>query len=474
MVVMKKTTRAYNRKTPRIQSLQKQKTPPVYDTIIVGAGPAGLFAAYELSRLKPKTKILIIEQGKPLEDRLATDTVSGVGGSGTYSDGKLHFTLELSHEKLLDLFSREEYQKELEYVDTLFTSFGVTAPYTPKNLKDAEELVHFCQKNGVHLYIRKCRHVGSDFLPKVIKRMVSILKRRGVDMICNTKIETINTKDGHIENIATTTSTFKAKNYMLAPGRLGASWLQRQARTIGLHYMYQKVEIGVRVEFPAAIMEEHSRILHENIYSVRTPTYDNVVRTFCPCPNGKVAIENYGDYICVNGYSNAGSKTKNSNFNLTTEVQLTQPVENTTDYAISIAKTATIIGGGKPILQRLADLQSGRRSTWERISRSYVTPTLLDVTPGDISMALPHRIVASILEGIVMLDRVLPGLNSGSTLLYAPEVKLRGNRIKVNRSMQTEIPNLYVAGDGAGTSGNIVGAAISGIFAARGIIANTE
>lgn len=445
---------------------QKLKT---YDTIIVGAGPAGLFAAYELSILRPKTKILVIEHGKPIETRLSTDTVSGVGGSGTYSDGKLHFTLELSHEKLLDLFSREEYQKELSYVDKLFTSFGVKAPYTPKDIKEAEDLVSFCQKNGVHLYIRRCRHVGSDFLPKIIKHLVSILKKRKVEILCNTKIEKIHKTDGRIESIASSDRTFQAKNYLIAPGRLGASWLQKQAYNLGLHYSYQKVEIGVRVEFPAAIMENHSRILHENIYSVRTPTYDDVVRTFCPCPNGSVAIENYGDYICVNGYSNAGSHTKNSNFNLTTEIQLTEPVENTTDYAIAIAKTATIIGGGKPILQRLFDLQNGRRSTWSRISKSYVVPTLRDVTPGDISMALPHRVVTDILEGITILDRVLPGLNSGSTLLYAPEVKLRGNRIQVNRDMQTEIANLFVAGDGAGTSGNIVGAAISGIFAARGI-----
>jgi hypothetical protein len=441
----------------------------LYDTIIVGAGPAGLFAAYELTKLRPKSRILIIEQGKAIEERLQTDTVSGVGGSGTYSDGKLHFTLELSHEKLLDLFTREEYQMELAYVDKLFTSLGVTAPYTPKNMDEAQALVHYCQKNGVHLYIRKCRHVGSDFLPKVIKRMVKILKQKKVKILCNTKIETINKKHGVIESITSSGKQFAAKTYLIAPGRLGASWLQKQARTLGLHFTYQKVEIGIRVEFPAAIMEEHSKILHENIYSVRTPTYDNVVRTFCPCPNGLVAIENYGDYVCVNGHSNAGSKTNNSNFNLTTEIQLTEPVENTTDYAIAIAKMTTLIGGGKPIIQRLADLQSGRRSTWERIRRSYVLPTLLDVTPGDISMALPHRIVTSILEGIALIDKVLPGLNSGSTLLYAPEVKLRGNRIQVDRSMQTEISNLFVAGDGAGTSGNIVGAAISGIYAARGI-----
>jgi len=441
----------------------------IYDLIIIGAGPAGLFSAFELIKIKPKSKILIIELGKPLKDRLSSETVSGIGGSGTYSDGKLHFTIALSHEKLLDLFSRDEYQAEIDYVDNLFTKFGVKAKYTPSNFNEAQKLVNFCQRNGVQLYIRKCRHVGTDFLPKVVQKIVNFLSAHKVEFLCNTKAETIRVSDGKVVGITDSKTEYVAKSYLIAPGRLGTSWLQKQARSIGLTYTYQKVEIGVRVEFPASVMEEHSKILHENIYSVRTPTYDNVIRTFCPCPNGQVAIENYGDYVCVNGHSNADKKTGNSNFDLTTEVQLTEPVENTTDYAISIAKTASIIGGGKPIIQRLADLQAGRRSTWKRIERSYVVPTLKDVTPGDISMALPHRIVTNILEGIVVLDKVLPGLNSGSTLIYAPEVKLRGNRIKINKFMQTEIPNLFVAGDGAGTSGNIVGAAISGIFAARGI-----
>jgi hypothetical protein len=217
-------------------------------------------------------------------------------------------------------------------------------------------------------------------------------------------------------------------------------------------------------------MAEHSKIMHENIYSIQTPTFDDTVRSFCPCPNGRVALEQYGSYISVNGYSNSHSTSPNSNFNLTTEVQLTDPIENTTDYAILIAKTASLLGGNKPLLQRLADLRAGRRSTWDRIDKSYVNPTLKEVTPGDIALALPYRTVTNLLEGLEILDKVLPGVNSGSTLLYAPEIKLRGNRLKINGKMQTQIKNLYVAGDGPGTSGNIVGAAVSGIFAAKGMM----
>lgn len=443
-----------------------------YDFIIVGAGPAGLFAAYELTKGKRagKQKVLIIEQGKSIEKRKKTETMIGVGGAGTFSDGKLHYTPVLSHEKLLDIFTVAEYQEIVDYVDFLFNKkFGVNSPYTPQNQEEAQNLICLCQKNGIQLFSRRCQHIGSDILPKIVNNIVEVLKKQGVEIICETKIEEILVKNGLISGLKSGKKTFQAQKYLIAPGRIGTQWLQNQAKKIGLDYSYQKVEIGVRVEFPAGIMREHSKIMHENIYALRTPTFDDIVRTFCPCPNGRVAIENYAGYISVNGYSNANGDSNNSNFNLVTVFQLTDPVENTTDYAISIAKTATIIGGGKPILQRLADLQAGRRSTWKRIRRSYVIPTLKEVTPGDISLALPHRAVTNTLEGLEILDRVLPGINSGSTLLYAPEIKLRGNRIKINKKMQTKIKNLFVAGDGAGASGNIVGAAVSGILAIKGM-----
>lgn len=442
----------------------------IYDVAIVGAGPAGLFAAYELVKNpKHKRKIIIIEKGKSIETRTPKETMCGVGGAGTFSDGKLHFTPVLSHEKILDVVDRDVYIDNINYVDQLFTKFGVTAAYTPDNLDEAQKLVEFCQRKGVKLYIRKCRHVGSDHLPKVIAKMTKFLKKNGVKFKCETEVSEILTQDNLVIGLKTKDQVYRAKKYLIAPGRVGAKWLQTQAKKMGLKYSYQKVEIGVRVEFPAGIMTKHSDIMHENIYSVQTPTFDDTVRTFCPCPKGKVALENYGDYISVNGYSNADGNSLNSNFNLTTEIQFTNPIENTTDYAILLAKTASLLGGGKPLLQRLADLKAGRRSTWDRINKSYIHYTLKDVTPGDIALALPYRIIVNLLEGLAILDRVLPGLNSGSTLLYAPEIKLRGNRLKIDKNLKTEIENLYVAGDGPGAAGNIVGAAVSGIIAAQGM-----
>lgn len=216
-------------------------------------------------------------------------------------------------------------------------------------------------------------------------------------------------------------------------------------------------------------MKRHAEALYEIVFKIHTRTYDDIIRTFCSCPNGMVAIEKYDGYVCVNGYSNSDHKSKNSNFAFVCEVNLTEPVENSVAYAESIARLASTIGGGKPILQRLEDLRRARRSTWTRLAKSLVTPSLSDVTPGDISMALPYRVVTDIKEGLEQLDAVMPGINSGSTLLYAPEVKYRSSKVFATPDMQSSIKNFYVAGDASGLSGSITGAAATGIMAARGM-----
>jgi len=440
-----------------------------YGITIIGAGPAGLFAALELVKLGVKD-IVILEKGKSIDKRDKKETLCGVGGSGTFSDGKLHFSLTLSQERLLDFVDREEAQNLLNYVEKAFLDFGVTAPATPASFEKAEHLVKRCERYNIKLYTRKCRHVGSDALPGVIKEISNSLFQSGVTIIPECEVfKVVKDKKGEFK-IETSSGEFSSKIILMAPGRVGTKWLQDMAKILGIAYEYQKVEIGVRYEFPASVMEEQTKIMYEGIYSVQTPTFDDTVRTLCPCPNGFVAIEDYGGYVCVNGHSNSGNESPNSNFALVQEVVLTEPVENTTDYAISIAKLATTLGGGKPLIQRLSDLMAGRRSTAERIAKSLIIPTLKDATPGDISMALPYRIVKNLLETIEILDKVLPGINAGSNLLYAPEIKLRGSRIKTNKQLETQCVGLFVAGDGAGVSGNIVGAAATGVIAARGIL----
>jgi len=440
----------------------------IANVAIIGAGPAGLFAALELVNHGIKD-ILIFDKGPSINTRTSKDTMCGVGGSGTYSDGKLIFSLNLSQERLLDFLSVLQVQAILSHLEQDFINFGVTAPSTPTDLNQVNQLVKECRRFNVKLYIKTCRHVGSDALPQVIKNIVNKLTKAGVKFITDTNIKSFS-KRGKIFELVGDSQNFYSNILLVAPGRVGTKWLQNIAETIGLKYEYQKVEVGVRFEFPSTVMEDHSKIMYENIYSLQTPTFDDTMRTFCPCPNGYVAVEDYGDYVCVNGHSNSGNDSVNSNFALVQEIRLTEPVENTTDYAISIARLATTIGGGKPIIQRLSDLQHHRRSNPSRIAKSLVNPTLTDCTPGDISMALPFRLVNNIIESLEILNNILPGINSGSNFLYAPEIKLRGSRIKTDQHLQTQIPKLFVAGDGAGVSGNIVGAAATGIIAASGII----
>ena len=442
----------------------------MYDVIIVGAGPAGIFAAYELITKKPSLKICLIEQGKKVKERTRKEVMHGVGGAGTFSDGKLHCTPVLSHEKMLNLWSKEEYQEVIDKVDAAFTKFGVPEDYYPKNIEEVYKLVDLCKKNSIHLFVRKTRHVGSDKLPAIIEGFENYLLKNGVELKTETEVEDILTKDNKCIGVKTKNEEIHGKNVILAPGRTKARWLQQIADKYKLKQEYQKVEIGVRVEFPEGVMRKYSELMYETIFYLHTPTFDDPMRTFCPCPKGLVAIENYDKFVCVNGHSNSTHLSENSNFAFVTEIAFTEPVANTISYAKSIAILTTRLGGEKPIIQRLADLKSGRRSTWDRINKSYVKPTLMDVTPGDIAMALPHRIVTNILEGLEMLDKVMPGINSGATLLYAPEIKLRSSKISTNKNLETDIPGLYVAGDAAGVSGNIVGAGATGVIASRGIL----
>jgi len=442
-----------------------------FDIIIVGAGPAGMFAAYELITQKPSLQVCLIELGNCIASRAKSEVMSGVGGAGTFSDGKLHYTPVLSHEKMLHLYREDEYQEYLDYVDQIFTKFGVDADYYPKDMVLTRELADEAKKKSIKLFIRKARHVGSDKLPQVIANFEKYLTSRGVILKDKTEVLDIITVGEEAKGVKLVDGAeLYADKVILAPGRIKARWLQKLAEKYQLKFSYEKVEVGVRVEFAESILKKHADLMYETVFMMRTPTFDDVIRTFCPCPKGQVSAEYYDDFVCVNGHSNSDHNSQNSNFAFVTEVTLTEPVENTIAYAKSIAKLATTIGGGKPILQRLADLQKGRRSTWERINKSFVTPSLKDVTPGDISMALPHRIVTNIKEGLTMLEQVLPGIDSPHTLLYAPEIKLRSSKIETDKFLETKIHGLYVTGDGAGLSGNITGAAATGLIAAKGIL----
>lgn len=446
------------------------KTNNQYDVIIVGAGPAGMFACYELVNNNPHLSIALLDMGNRVENRNSSEVMSGIGGAGTYSDGKLHFTPKLSHERAFDIITPDEYQTILNQIEQIFNEFGVEAEVFPKNIAQVEEMETEAQKNEIELIVRRAKHIGTDNLKHITKKFQDYLENKGVAILDNTRVEDIIIEQGEYKGVLTNKGNYYSQKVLLCPGRVMAKWLQEISNKNNIEYKYDMVEVGVRVEFPAVVMKKHAETLYEIVYKVRTDTYDDIVRTFCSCPNGLVAVENYEGYVCVNGHSNSDHKSLNSNFAFVVEVHLTEPVENSIKYAQSIAQLASTIGGGKPILQRLADLRKGRRSTWSRLNKSLVKPSLTDVTPGDISMALPHRTVTDIIEGLEKLDRVMPGIYSGSTLLYAPEVKFRSSKVKTNKGMETVIKNVFVAGDGCGISGTITGAAATGIMAARGIL----
>ncbi len=441
-----------------------------YDVVIVGAGPAGIFSCFKLINKNPKLQIALVEMGKSIENRSGKEVMSGFGGAGTYSDGKLHFTPKLSHERTFHIISPEKYQKLLDEIELIFLDFGINSEEYPKNPEIAAKFIAEAQKNELELIIRRSKHVGSDKLKKMMKDFQKYLEERGVAMFFNERVEDLGIKNAQFDHVKTTNRKIYGHKALLAPGRINARWLQLIGNKHGIDHEYGMVEVGVRLEFPASIMQKHAEALYEIVFKLRTDTYDDVMRTFCTCPNGMVALEDYEGYVCVNGHSNSNHASPNSNFAFVHEVSLTQPVENSIQYAQSVAKLASTIGGGKPILQRLADLKKGRRSTWNRLNKSMVKPTLKKVTPGDISMALPHRTVTNIIEGLEKLDRVMPGINSGDTLLYAPEVKFRSSRVKTSSDMETAIKGVYVAGDASGMSGTITGAAATGLMAAKGIL----
>ena len=441
-----------------------------YNYIIVGAGPAGLFACYELLKKRAHGSILLIDMGKRIEKRKPSEVMTGIGGAGTFSDGKLTLSPSLSHEKALHLVSKQEYQDILNYVDSIFTKFGVDSPYYPKETDELKKLIEEAEVNDVNLVVRRARHVGSDKLKNFVKNFQEYILSQGIEIMDSTVVDDILVSEGKVQGVVTKEGKkFFAEKVLLAPGRVNARWLQILADKYGIKYVNDKVEVGVRVEFPSLIMRRQAEVLYEVVYKIRTKTYQDIVRTFCSCPNGKVSVEDYGSYVCVNGYSNSDNSDKNSNFAFLCEVSLKEPLENSIAYAKSIAELTSLLGGGKPLLQTLYDFRDGRRSTWSRLEKSFVEPSLKDVVPGDIAMGFPHRIVQNIIEGLEILDRVMPGINSGSTLLYAPEVKFRSSSIQTDKILQTAVSGLFVAGDASGASGSITGAAATGIIAARGM-----
>ena len=400
--------------------------------------------------------------------------LSGYGGAGTFSDGKLNFIPKLGKSDLTKYMLESEANKLIDETEEIFNKFNMDAEVYPSNMDEAIALRKKVSIAGAKLLIIKQKHLGSDHLPGYIQGICDYLEENGVTLLDKCNVEDIQTKNENDHTIiykkGRSEEKINAKYVVVAPGRTGAKWIQELADKYNISYLSRSIEIGVRVEVRKDIMEAITNTIYDPTIFIKTKTYGDEIRTFCTNPGGFVAKENYYGYICVNGHALKDIKSNNTNFAFISKVSLTEPVTNTRLYGESIARIANVLGDGKPIIQSLKDLRNARRSEWHRINKGFIEPTLKDCVAGDLALVLPHRIITNILEGLETLDKIIPGVNNDDTLLYGPEIKFFSNEIETDNKFKLEKDNIYFVGDGAGKAGNIVTAAATGLVAARDIL----
>lgn len=454
------------------------------DVIIVGGGPAGLFAAYHLST-HTSLRVLLIDKGKSPRRRACPiglqqspachqckpcNILSGIGGAGLFSDGKLNFIHILGKTDLTQFLSVDEARALIRETEEVFNLFGMDGPVYPTDLDKAREIRKQAKKAGIDLLLIRQKHLGSDRLPGYIAAMAEHIRKKKVEIRTKEEVRDILVEKGQVRGVLTNSGEYRCRNVILAPGRIGADWAGRLAQAHGIRLTQRGIEVGVRVEVHNDILSDITDIIYDPTFFIQTRKYDDQTRTFCTNRGGFVSLENYQDFVCVNGHALLDKKSENTNFAFLSKVVLTEPVTDNQAYGESIGRLATLIGGGKPLLQRFGDLKRGRRSTWNRISKGFVRPTLANVTCGDIAMALPERILTNLVEGLEKLHCVVPGVANDETLLYAPEIKFFATQMETDQRLHTSISGLFVAGDGPGVAGNIVSAAATGLLAAKGII----
>ena len=453
-----------------------------FDVIIVGAGPGGIFTAYELMKLAPELSVAVFEAGNPIEKRVCPidgvrvkscvhcptcAIMNGFGGAGAFSDGKYNITNEFGG-SLHEYIGRDEATRLMHYVDSINMELGGagTRLYSTANTG----IKKLCMQNKLHLLEAQVRHLGTDKNYVVLKNIFDILKNR-VEFFFKTPVASIErTGEGFVVNSAD--GSFSCDKCVISVGRSGSKWMESVCRELDIATSSNRVDIGARIELPAEIFSHLTDELYESKIVCRTEKYGDLVRTFCMNPHGVVVNENTNGIITVNGhsYEDPALHTANTNFALLVSKHFTEPFNDSTAYAENIAKLSNMLGGGV-MLQRFGDLITGKRSTAKRIAESFTVPTLA-ATPGDLSLVMPKRILDGIIEMIYALDKIAPGTANDDTLLYGVEVKFYNMQVDIDRNLETRHKGLYVIGDGSGVTHSLSHASASGVFVARRIARN--
>jgi uncharacterized FAD-dependent dehydrogenase len=430
-----------------------------YDVIIVGAGPAGIFAAMELTH-STRPRVLMLDKGPDLDKRrcparemgrcvhcATCSLMTGWGGSGAFSDGKLTLTTQVGG-LLAKIRGQDEAERLVHEVDDRWVRYGADGEPYSGDLDRIEEVARRAARAGLRLQHYPIRHLGTERSGDILGAMYLELVSRGVEVRTRTEVAHILTQDGLVAGVETARGEVLAAPYVIvAPGREGADWLTQLAHDLNLGLSINPVDIGVRVELPAHVLQPLTDLLYEPKFTYFSSAFDDRVRTFCVCPFGEVVTEWAGDVLTVNGHSYANKKTENTNFALLVSKNFTEPFKEPIAYGKYIARLANLLSGGI-MIQRLGDLRSGRRTTDQRLSRCITRPTWKEATPGDLNLVLPHRYVVNLLEMIDALDKVAPGVASRHTLLYGVEVKFYSSKLELSKSLETEVENLFAAGDG--------------------------
>ncbi len=448
-----------------------------YDIIIVGAGASGIYSAYELTILKSNARVLIIEKGNSLEKRTCPidgkkikscinckycNIMNGYGGAGSLSDGKYNITNNFGGD-LYNYVGREEALELMYYVDKVLCDNGGDDAklYSTVGSKIKSEAL----KYDLHLLDAQVRHLGTDRNLNILGNIYNHLKDK-IDMEFNTEVIDIE-KQGEEFILQTDKGQYRCKDLVVASGRSGSKWISNVCDKLGIPTQSNRVDIGVRVELPAAVFEHITDKVYESKIVYRTKQYGDLVRTFCMNPHGEVVNENTNGIVTVNGhsYSNLELHTQNTNFALLVTNNFTDPFKDSNEYGESIAKLSNMLGGGV-LVQRFGDLVQGRRTNEHRLEGSFTIPTL-KATPGDLSLVIPKRQLDGIIEMIYALDKIAPGTANEDTLLYGVEVKFYNSKIEVDNNLETKIKNLYMLGDCSGVTHSLSQASASGVYVAR-------